>query len=186
MGSNMSRRIFSFERPDRFVCGAIGQPGQRTFFLQASRGQQLVSVGLEKVQVAALAERLGMLLLGLREQGVAIEEATAEQVDASPLAEPIVEQFRVGSMTLAWDGDSEQVIIEARELTAGDDELEEPDDLAADGPDTVRVRLAPGVAHAFALRAVAVVQAGRPPCPQCGAPLDPAGHFCPRRNGFTH
>lgn len=208
----MARRVFSFDRPDRFVCGALGEPGRRTFFLQARRGPQVVSVALEKTQVAVLAERLGHLLVALRERGVDVTEGGAAEADTGPLAEPVIEQFRVGTLTLAWDSDRERVVIEAREMTDVDDDDDDDDEPAADegeggvetafgfgdemgalvardladGPDVVRVQLEPAEAHAFAARAIAVVQAGRPPCPMCGAPLDPSGHFCPRRNGFTH
>jgi uncharacterized repeat protein (TIGR03847 family) len=207
----MTRRIFSFDPPDRFVCGAVGEPGQRTFFLQASKGENVVSVALEKAQVAVLAERLALLLVALRGQGTQIS-ADAELLTGADLAgaqvealsEPVVEQFRVGALTLAWDEDRERVVIEAREMTAADlqdeegdvasgeqagEELEEagsPFDSLADGPDLVRVLLEPTEARAFVSGAVAVVQAGRLPCPLCGAPLDPSGHFCPRRNGYTH
>lgn len=201
----MTRRIFSFDSPDKFIVGAIGQPGQRTFYLQAAKGAQVVSVALEKAQVAVLAERLASLLLALRQGGVSIEE---DVTSATPqLDQPVVEQFRVGTLTLGWDGDRERVVIEAREITdedEEDDDSEENDDEAAeepdepeemlalgatdleDGPDLVRVQLDPTAALAFASGAVAVIQAGRPPCPQCGAPLDPIGHFCPRRNGYQN
>ena len=197
----MTRRIFSFDIPDRFVVGAIGQPGQRTFYLQAAKGAQVVSVALEKAQVAVLAERLASLLLALRQGGVPIEEdvtSTLPQLD-----QPVVEQFRVGTLTLGWDGERERIVIEAREITDDDEEddesdeeeeeSEEPEEALAlgatdleDGPDLVRVQLDPTAALAFASGAVAVIQAGRPPCPQCGAPLDPIGHFCPRRNGYQN
>jgi uncharacterized repeat protein (TIGR03847 family) len=192
----MNRRVFSFDSPDRFICGAVGQPGQRTFYLQASKGEQVVSVALEKAQVAVLAERLATLLLALRQGGVAISESSAD-ADAPVLSEPVVEQFRVGTLTIGWDSDRERIVIEARELTDEDEEDEdesgededEPGLVASDlvdGPDLVRVQLEPDAALAFASGAVAVVQAGRPPCPQCGAPLDPTGHFCPRRNGYAN
>ncbi len=192
----MTRRVFSFDSPDRFVCGALGQPGQRTFYLQAAKGSRVVSVALEKAQVAVLAERLATLLLALRQGGVAIGEELPK--GSLELSEPIVEEFRVGTLTLGWDGDRERVVIEARELTADDDEDDDEDDEEADepqglvasdltdGPDVVRVQLEPEAALAFASGAAAVVQAGRPPCPQCGAPLEPTGHFCPRRNGYQN
>jgi uncharacterized repeat protein (TIGR03847 family) len=188
----MSRRIFTFESPDRFVCGAVGEPGQRTFFLQAAKGSRIVSVALEKAQVAVLAERLALLLLRLREQGVAAANGTSAQIELPPqpaeLAEPVVEAFRVGSMVLSWDEEHERVVIEAQELGAADDEdddAEVADDDPA-GPDLVRVHLEPTEAQTFVAGAVAVIQAGRPPCPNCGAPLDQTGHFCPRRNGYAH
>lgn len=198
----MTRRVFSFDTPDRFVCGALGQPGQRTFYLQAAKGNRVVSVALEKAQVAVLAERLATLLLAMRQGGVAISEELP--TSTQQLSEPIVEEFRVGTLTLGWDEDRERVVIEARELTADDDEedeeadedddkeeaADEPRGLLAsdltDGPDVVRVQLEPDAALAFASGAAAVVQAGRPPCPQCGAPLEPTGHFCPRRNGYQN
>jgi len=202
----MPRRVFSFDQPDRFICGAVGQPGQRTFFIQAAKGSQVVSVALEKAQVAVLAERLATLLLALRQGGLAISE---EELAAAPeLSEPIVEQFRVGTLTLGWDADRERVVIEAREVGDEDEDEDEDDEPGAadaqpepietgpraqlmatdldEGGDVVRVQLEPRAALEFASSAVAAVQAGRPPCPQCGAPLDPTGHFCPRRNGYTH
>jgi uncharacterized repeat protein (TIGR03847 family) len=186
----MSRRVFSFDPPDRFICGAIGQPGQRTFFLQASKGQQVVTVGLEKVQVAALAERLAALLLSLKERGVEVD--WSREPDALPLNEPLFEQFRVGSMTLSWDEDREQVLIEAREISEADLEPDEDDPeevVLSDGPeapDLVRVILPAADAQAFVTRAVAVMRAGRLPCPNCGQPLEPTGHFCVRRNGYAN
>src|SRR5687768_363862 len=200
----MTRRIFSFDSPDRFVCGAVGQPGQRTFYLQAAKGSQVVSVALEKAQVAVLAERLATLLLALRQGGIAIDDAATQGTDGAPqLDEPVIEQFRVGTLTLGWDGQRERVVIEARELTDDDEDQDEDEEEALaeeeaeeeaelaesaspDGPDVVRVQLEPDAALAFASGAVAVVQAGRPPCPNCGAPLDPTGHFCPRRNGYKN
>lgn len=191
----MTRRVFSFDSPDRFICGALGQPGQRTFYLQAAKGSRVVSVALEKAQVAVLAERMATLLLALRQGGVTIGE---ELPGATPeLTEPVVEEFRVGTLTLGWDGDNERVVIEARELTADDDDDDEDEDEAdeesglvasdlTEGPDVVRVQLEADAALAFASGAAAVVQAGRPPCPQCGAPLEPTGHFCPRRNGYQN
>ncbi|MES2209202.1 MAG: DUF3090 family protein [Chloroflexota bacterium] len=196
----MARRTFVFDPPDRFVAGTVGEPGNRTFFLQARAGSRVVSVSLEKVQVAALAERLGHLLFELDERGVVNLGPDRPVEDVAPLDEPLLEAFRAGTLTLGWDGDLERVLIEARAITDEDepaeDDEEEPDEdsvaaaieqlLAADdpdGPDILRVHLSAVVARAFVERAVRVVRAGRPPCPLCGNPLDPQGHICPRRNG---
>jgi uncharacterized repeat protein (TIGR03847 family) len=122
----MPRRLFSFDPPDRFVAGTIGQPGNRTFFLQARRASQVVSVVLEKVQVAVLAERLGVLLDELEARGIA-QPTEAVVADSSPLDEPINETFRATTLTLGWDGDTEQILVEARAET-DDDEVEESDD----------------------------------------------------------
>jgi uncharacterized repeat protein (TIGR03847 family) len=186
------RRAFVFEIPDRFVAGSIGEPGSRTFVLQARDGARVVSVVLEKTQVAVLAERLGHLLLELDQQGIAELEAEPPANDTAGLDEPLNEAFRAGTLALGWDGEHESILIEARAQTEDEDEPEafEPlEDLAddPDGPDIFRVRIRPDTARAFAERAMRVVRAGRPPCPLCGNPLDPQGHICPRRNGqYVH
>ncbi len=183
----MARRIFDLGRPDRFVAGTVGEPGSRTFFLQARRGGTLVSVVLEKVQVQVLAERMALLLGEVARRGIRVPEALAPgDEDSAPLEEPLVEAFRVGTMTLAWDGASDEILVEARAQVEEDEEEDEIPDDDPEGPDLVRVRLTPVRARAFAERALRTVAAGRPPCPLCGQPLDPRGHLCPRRNGYVH
>jgi len=196
----MPRQVFDFDPPDRFVAGTVGQPGSRTFFLQARAGVRLTSVALEKTQVSVLAERVDDLLDEvLRRTGAAaavpaIAPVSAE--DNGPLDTPIEEEFRVGTMSLAWDGEVERVIIECfaegMEVVAPTDDEDpaaETTDAAqteADAPDgaVLRVSLTGAAARAFAKRAIAVVAAGRPPCPFCAGPLDPEGHICPRANGY--
>jgi uncharacterized repeat protein (TIGR03847 family) len=180
------RRRFIFDPPERFVTGTIGEPGQRTFFLQASAGGRVVSVALEKVQVAVLADRLGALLLELDRRGIApagVEPAAGE--DTSPLDEPLNEAFRAGALTLGWDVDAERVLVEARAESEDGEPIDpdEDDDEDEEGPDLLRVRMTAAAARSFVERAVRVVASGRPPCPLCGEPLDPTGHLCPRRNG---
>jgi uncharacterized repeat protein (TIGR03847 family) len=182
------RRAFVFDPPDRFVAGTIGEPGSRTFFLQAREGARVVSVVIEKTQVAVLAERLGRLLLELDERGVAELAPIKLPDDVAPLDEPLNEAFRAGTLTLGWDGERRSVLIEARAQTeeeddpAGLEELEALED-DPDGPDLFRVRITADAARTFVERAMRVVRSGRPPCPLCGNPLDPQGHICPRRNG---
>jgi uncharacterized repeat protein (TIGR03847 family) len=193
----MPRRRYIFDPPERFVAGTVGEPGDRTFFLQARDGGRVVSVALEKVQVAVLAERLGDLLAELDRRGVAeaaptdaftieagTDDVTADQ-DTEPLDEPLNEAFRAGTLTLGWDGSAERVLVEARAQDE-DGEAVDPDDdddEDEDGPDLLRVRITAAEARSFVARAARVVASGRPPCPLCGAPLDPRGHICPRRNG---
>ena len=186
----MPRQVFEFDPPERFVAGTVGEPGQRTFFLQARSGERLTSVALEKQQVSVLAERVEALLdeVVRRSGGEAPVPAalSAEVLDMSPLDAPIEEEFRVGTMALAWDSDDEVVVIEAQAATDDDDEGDGLliDDDAEEGPPLLRVRLAGASARAFVARAQAVVSAGRPPCPFCGGPLDAGGHVCPRANGY--
>ena len=171
------------------MAGTVGQPGDRTFFLQARDGVRVVSVVLEKVQVAVLADRLGELLSELERRGIEAEEAaeraTSSAVDTGPLDEPLNEAFRAGSLTLGWDGDAERVLVEARAQSEDGEEIDpdEDDDEDEDGPDLLRVRMTAEAARSFVERAVRIVASGRLPCPLCGQPLDPTGHLCPRRNG---
>ncbi len=175
----MARRVLDFDTPDRFVAGVIGEPGARAFYLQARQGGALVSIGLEKTQVAALAGRMSELLDTV--EGLSGELTAAVVRDDQPLEEPAVELFRVGAMALAWDATAAQIVIEAQPL--GDDaELGDVPDPAAPGPDLFRVRVEPARARDFIRRAAALVAAGRPACPFCGQPLEPTGHFCPKTN----
>lgn len=181
----MPRQVFFFDPPERFVAGTVGQPGQRTFFLQATDGERVTSVALEKTQVQVLAERLGDLLDEVRRRGGdAPVEAPPELEDVAPLDQPILEEFRVGTLALAWDGEDGLVVVEAHEMTESG-EVPEDDDEEAEG-DVLRVRITPAMARAFVKRALRVVAAGRPPCPLCGRPLDPEGHVCARLNGHGH
>ncbi|WP_199432081.1 DUF3090 domain-containing protein [Qaidamihabitans albus] len=182
----MARVIHVFRQPDRFVAGTVGEPGDRTFYLQASEDTRTISVTIEKQQVAVLAERLGSLLeeIASRFGAEVPEEVPDDLVDSEPLDVPVEEEFRVGTMGLGWDAESSAVVIELLAITEGEvDETVVLDD-TEEGPDAVRVFLTPAAARAFAARADRVVNAGRKPCPLCGEPLDPAGHICPRQNGY--
>jgi hypothetical protein len=158
----MARVVHSYDDPERFVAGTVGEPGARTFFLQARAGHRLTSVACEKEQVMALAE---------------------------PLEQPIEEEFRAGTMTLAWEADAERVVIEVFAVVTGDQaDLEETDPVAAamesEDAEVFIVRITEEQARAFARRAVALVASGRPSCPFCGRPIDADGHICPRANGY--
>ncbi|SCD48700.1 conserved hypothetical protein [Streptomyces sp. IgraMP-1] len=153
-------------------------------------------MALEKTQVAALAERMNELLdeVVRRSGGNAAVPAVvpADVADSAPLDNPVEEEFRVGTMALAWDGEDQRMIVEAQALVELEGDSDE--DLAAaeerllqdeeNGPPMLRVRLSGAQARAFAKRALDVVNAGRPPCPLCSLPLDPEGHVCPRQNGY--
>ncbi len=186
----MARIINTFDPVERFVVGTVGAPGERSFFLQARSGSRLASVLLEKSQVMAIAERLDILLRELRrlDPGLTIERS---EIDDQPLETPIVEDFRVGIVSLAWLGDREMVSVELQAVNENSDEdlasieIEEIfNDDSVEGPDVLRVILTPSQTDAFVKRANAVVNAGRPPCPFCGLALDPTGHVCPRANGY--
>ena len=183
--------VHAFDPPERFVAGTVGDPGHRTFFLQARDGARLSSISLEKQQVAVLAERVDELLdeIMASDDNTALIPAVApfDLIDNEPLEQPIEEEFRAGTMTLSWDARARRVVIEVFPFTEAavvspdqlDEELEEPE------PDEIfLVRLSAGAARAFVDRARSVLGAGRPDCPFCGNPVDPEGHLCVRANGF--
>lgn len=182
----MARVIHVFRQPDRFVSGTVGEPGDRTFYLQATENLRTVSVQLEKQQVSVLAERIGALLDEVQRRfEIELPAETPEAlVDTGSLEVPVEEEFRVGTMGLGWDAETEAVVVEVLAVT--EEEIDESvvlDD-TEEGPDALRVFLSPVNARAFAERADRVINAGRKPCPLCGEPLDAEGHICPRQNGY--
>lgn len=181
----MTPRILFFEEPERFTVGTVGQPGDRTFFIQARDRTRLISVSLEKGQVQALSERLLFMVKEIRQSDptLVIEKL---QRDDSPLDTPIEEEFRVGIIGLAFDSTKALIQIDLQAVTenpANDAELIDVDDLSSD-QDILRVLISPSEAERFSKRSASVVSAGRAPCPFCGGPIDPAGHLCPRSNGY--
>lgn len=154
-----------FDDVEHLTTGTIGPPGQRVFYLQAAQGGQLVSLRLEKTLVAALVRYLGALLADLPPAGPLPEDLE--------LREPVVAEWVVGGLGASYDEPSDRVVLIAEELT--DDEEQ---DRAVARFAATRERMA-----AFAMHSAAVVEAGRPPCPLCGQPLDPEGHVCARLNG---
>ncbi len=167
------------------MAGTVGQPGDRTFYLQAAdEAGRVVSVALEKSQVQVLAERMSELLDEVATRDTTAVPVEADVDDLDPLTAPVDEEFRVAAMGLAWDGEAEAVVVEA--VAAGEEPIDEEAILSDsdEGPDALRVTITPGAARAFVARARRVIAAGRPACPLCSLPLDPAGHVCPRQNGY--
>jgi uncharacterized repeat protein (TIGR03847 family) len=189
--------IHRFDPPERFVPGTVGEPGNRTFFLQAKAGTQVTSVSLEKQQVQILGDRVAELL----DELIASDDVTSTipamtpvaLIDNDPLEQPIEEEFRAGTITLSWDASDERVVIEVFPVAEVEVELpveaveQELIDLPIEEPEpeeVLLVRLPAAMARSFSTRAESVVAAGRAPCPFCGGPMDPDGHLCPRANGY--
>lgn len=188
----------SFELPEVewATVGTVGEPGQRTFYLQARQDDQLVTLKLEKQQVAAMSQFLGEILSDLPSPEAAAGE---EHLD---LIEPVLPEWAVGALQLAYDGSADRIVILAEELGAVDEEpddddlealageMDEPDlaaisaGLAASGEHAVgRIGITRLQAAGIAKRGWELVSAGRPACTLCGHPIDPEGHSCPRTNG---
>lgn len=163
-----------FSRPERFIAGTVGEPGERAFYLQIRSSYRLLSVAVEKAQVQALIARLDVMVAEIRKSNPLINIEKFATDDA-PLESPVEAEFQVGAMSLAWDEDSALICIELYEL--------EEDEEDSSG-EVAEINISLGMAIAFAVRSKAVVNAGRLPCPFCGIPIDPRGHLCPRANGY--
>lgn len=163
--------------PDRFGPGAVGPPGSRVFYLQAVNGDQVVTLRLEKQQVAALAEYLAGILADL-------PSITEPLPPEHEMAEPIVAEWVVGSLGVAYDEGTDRILIVAEELVS-DDEGTPGEEGAGAGTEsaTARFHLTRHQVAAFVRDGAQLVVAGRPACPICGRPMDPDGHVCPRSNG---
>jgi uncharacterized repeat protein (TIGR03847 family) len=163
-----------YSRPERFIAGTVGEPGERAFFLQVRSSYRLLSVAVEKAQVQAIIARLDVMVAEIRKSNPLINIEKFPTDDA-PLESPVEAEFQVGAMSLAWDEVSSLICIELYEL--------EEDEEDSTG-EVVEINISLGMAMAFTARSKAVVNAGRLPCPFCGIPIDPRGHLCPRANGY--
>ena len=154
--------------------GTVGPPGQRVFYLQGSKGADLISVIIEKQQAAMLASSLETLLEELSEKHP--QEAQREPVWMDMrLREPVESLFRVGNMGLGYNDEVDRIVIVAYEIVEEDEE-----------PNAVSFWTSWVQAQSLVKHAQEVVESGRPICGNCGQPMDPEGHFCPNRNGHSH
>ena len=164
---------FDLDAPDHFTVGAIGEPGQRTFYLQGRQGDAVVSLKCEKEQVGALAEYVAGLLVRLK----TIEKPAPKNMQ---LLEPVDAAWDVGSVGVGYDDTDDRILVVATEAVEEPAEGEAPAEEGA----TARFAVTRLQAAAFVERARTVMKAGRPTCPMCGSALE-AGHVCPRSNGHV-
>ena len=155
---------FELGEVDHLTADAVGPPGQRVFYVQARTGSQIVSLRLEKAQVAALVAYLSAMLADLPP----VEETDGKMA----LIEPVVAEWVVGSLGVSYSEDTDRVLLVAEEL------VEEGETGAS-----ARILATRAQISALSRHGAEVVAAGRPPCPLCGQPLDPQGHVCVRLNG---
>lgn len=169
--------FYEFEEVDAFISGAIGQPGQRVFYLQARAGDRLVTVRCEKQQVAAIADYLKRVMVDL--------PPPEDRALGGPgeLEQPVDPIFVLGPIGLGYDRSSDRIVLQLEEMLPGGID---PDDEDLDDDDVdrgqIRVYVKRSQAAAFCDRAEQVVAAGRPNCQWCDLPIDPDGHPCPRMN----
>jgi uncharacterized repeat protein (TIGR03847 family) len=149
--------------PERFTVGTVGEIGDRTFFVQCRQGATVLTVKVEKSQVAVLASYLARIVRELGRPGHLPEDLDMEALEPD---------WVVGTIGVSYDEDADRLVVVAEEMVPDDEEGV-----------VARISVTREQAAAFAIRATKLVEAGRPPCPLCGLPLDPKGHDCPRTNG---
>ena len=152
------------DAPDEFMVGTVGPVGQRVFLLQCKQGAELLTLKIEKQQVAVLASYLARIVREVGRPG-----SLPQDVVFRPDEEPA---WVVGTIGVSYDESNARIVVVAEELSEDEEESS-----------VARFTLTLEQAAAFAIVATGLVEAGRPPCPLCGLPLDPAGHDCPRTNG---
>jgi len=175
----MSPVVFDLNPVDRITAGAVGPPGKRVFYLQARQGEQLVTLVVEKQQVQALAIGVEQLLGDLQQRFPQLAEASGESSPTGmDLEQPIDPAFRVGQLGVGYDEANDMLVVVAREVQ------EEGEDIEA--VTTARFWGSRAQIRAACRWGLEVAGQGRPICGNCGEPIDPEGHFCPKRNGHKH
>lgn len=155
---------------------AIGPPGKRVFYLQGWEGDRTITLIVEKIQIQSLGVGLEQFLAELKEKFPDLPEASADySEDKMRINPPVDPLFRVGEIGLGYDADNDLVVLVARELVAEEQEPEEAG--------VVRFWCTRSQIRSMAHWGMEIASRGRPTCPQCGEPIDPEGHFCPKKNG---
>jgi uncharacterized repeat protein (TIGR03847 family) len=173
-GNRMSEFTFDLDAVQRLTAGAVGPKGQRVFYVQARRGNRLISLLAEKEQVRALAEAIDRLLENLAEKNPSLSTSDDMLIADMSLEQPLEPEFRAGQMGLGYDAERDLVVLVIQGIA---------DNEESDEPLTARFSATRLQMRALSAHAAAVVASGRPICGNCGRPIDPSGHFCPQRNG---
>jgi len=175
----MSRFEIDVDPCDHITGDALGEPGQRVFYIQATQGLKSYTVLIEKIQLQSLAVGIEQFLAEVARRNPALEEIAPDYVEEEMHIRPPVEPlFRVGEIGLGYDPGRDRVVLLVRELLP---EGQDPEEAAV-----IRFWCTRAQLHKMARWGAEVVARGRPICPQCGEPMDAEGHFCPKKNGHRH
>lgn len=170
---------------DHITTDAIGQPGKRVFYIHAWQNQRTVTLIAEKIQILSLAEGVEQFLSEIREKYPDLDEPSAdytqEKMHIHPPVDPL---FRIGELGLGYDAETDLVVLVAREITP--EEIENDEETEPEPASVVRLWCTRAQIRALARWGVEVARRGRPICPQCGEPMEPEGHLCPKKNGHKH
>jgi uncharacterized repeat protein (TIGR03847 family) len=175
----MPRFEIDVDPADHITADALGQPGQRVFYIHAWQDQRIVTVIIEKTQLQSLAVGIEQFLAQIGQQNPELPEASGDYIeDKMRISPPVEPLFRVGEIGLGYDKERDLVVLFVKELLAED---ADPETAAV-----VRFWATRSQTRALARWGVEIVSRGRPICPQCGQPMEPEGHFCPKKNGYKH
>jgi uncharacterized repeat protein (TIGR03847 family) len=175
----MTSREIDLRPITHITTDAIGPPGKRVFYIQGWQGERTTTLIVEKIQIQSLAVGFEQFLAELQEKFPDLSEASSEYSEEKMHIHPPVDPlFRVGELGLGYDNDNDLVVLIAREMLAEGEE--------AESASVVRFWCSRSQMRAMCLWGVEVSSRGRPLCPQCGQPMDPEGHFCPKKNGHKH
>jgi uncharacterized repeat protein (TIGR03847 family) len=175
----MPRTDIDLHPVSHITADAIGQPGKRVFYLQGWQGERTVTLIIEKLQIQSLAIGLEQFLAEIHEKFPDLPEAVSEyQEEQMHIHPPVDPLFRVGEIGLGYDAENDLLVLVVREIVAEGADPEESG--------VVRFWCTRSQLRAMAHWGMEVASRGRPLCPQCGEPVDPEGHFCPKKNGHKH
>jgi len=175
----MPRTDVDLHPVSHITADAIGQPGKRVFYLQGWQGERTVTLIIEKLQIQSLAIGLEQFLAEIHEKFPNLPEAVSEyQEEQMRIHPPVDPLFRVGEIGLGYDAENDLLVLVVREIVAEGADPEESG--------VVRFWCTRSQLRAMAHWGMEVASRGRPLCPQCSEPMDPEGHFCPKKNGHKH
>ena len=163
---------------DKLTAGAVGDPGRRTFYLQARIGSELITILVEKQQV----ELLGASILEILAT-VGAETGEGPGEDELELEEPLEPRWRGGKLSIGYEERRDLMLLEVEELVPEEDDPDAGDPADRPEPDRVRIWATREQMLALSRHSATVAAQGRPTCPYCGNPMDPEGHICPAMNG---
>ncbi len=175
----MAGAVYELNPITHITSGFIGQPGKRVFYLQAFKGREVVTLIVEKQQIEVLAQGIEQFVAELKEKSPGLPDASPDYAtDQMALKIPLDPAFRVGQLGLGYDQDRDLLVLVAQEVIVEDRDPEEAGN--------ARFFATRSQMRALSRHSLEIIKQGRPICGNCGQPIDPEGHFCPRRNGHKH
>jgi uncharacterized repeat protein (TIGR03847 family) len=164
---------------DRITADAIGEPGMRTFYIQARAGEQLITVIVEKEQVELLARSVLELTTDVPPDDV----DGSDEEESQTLEDPVDPRWRAGRLSIGFDDQQDRFLLEIDEYVPELEDEDDPRSLLVEEPESISMWASREQMLTLARHGSAVAARGRPRCPFCGNPMDPEGHVCPATNG---